>query len=51
MAPLIDLGGGDGSDRPEWDLIKADPLTLAPSILCQVCKRHGFVRERKWVEA
>ena len=42
---------GDGSPRPEWNRVKARPLTIEPSILCQICGRHGFVRGGKWVEA
>lgn len=42
---------GDGSPRPEWDLVSAEPLTLAPSILCRVCGSHGFVRSGRWVGA
>lgn len=41
----------DGSPRPEWDLVSAAPLALAPSILCTDCGRHGFVRDGAWVEA
>jgi len=35
----------------KWDVIKLDPLTLAPSLLCRACGHHGFVRDGKWVKA
>jgi hypothetical protein len=28
-----------------------DPLTISPSLLCEVCGWHGFVRDGKWVPA
>jgi hypothetical protein len=35
-----------------WVVERVAPLTLSPSILCLVpeCKRHGFIRDGKWVE-
>lgn len=36
---------------PEWDVLSENPLTLAPSLLCTVCGRHGFIRDGRWVEA
>lgn len=42
----LPLGGPHG-----WQLVKAEPLTVSPSILCSGCKTHGFIREGKWVEA
>ena len=42
MLPL----GPDG-----WTLVQKDPLTIAPSILCGICKTHGFWRDGKWVKA
>jgi hypothetical protein len=39
---------GDGA---RWTLVSADPLTLAPSILCRGCGDHGFIREGRWVRA
>lgn len=34
-----------------WDLLSLDPLTLSPSLLCQRCGRHGFIRDGRWVPA
>jgi len=55
---------GRGADRPYrtreqtlplgsdgWQLIMAEPLMVAPSILCSGCNTHGFIREGKWVSA
>jgi hypothetical protein len=36
---------------PTWELISTDPLTLSPSLACQNCPHHGFIREGKWVPA
>lgn len=36
---------------PRWQLLKADPLTIAPSVLCRTCGLHGFIREGRWVTA
>lgn len=30
------------------ELVSADPLTVAPSLLCRVCGNHGFIRSGKW---
>jgi hypothetical protein len=48
-----DLRGkrGDGSPRHVWHVESMDPLTLTPSILCRVCKHHGFIRDGRWVPA
>ena len=34
-----------------WEVVKREPLTLAPSLLCRRCGHHGFIREGKWVPA
>jgi hypothetical protein len=34
-----------------WQLESWNPLTLSPSLLCTVCKNHGWIREGKWVPA
>jgi hypothetical protein len=36
--------------RPVWQVLSADPLTLAPSLLCRVCGRHGFIRDGRWAD-
>lgn len=38
-------------DRAIWTVESWDPLTLSPSLLCTICKDHGFVREGRWVPA
>ena len=40
-----------GPNRPVWQVISWEPLTLSPSLLCQLCGDHGFIREGKWVPA
>jgi hypothetical protein len=32
-------------------VVQEEPLTLAPSLLCEQCGWHGFVRDGKWVPA
>lgn len=34
--------------RTFWDVLKEDPITLSPSLLCPICKHHGFFEEGKW---
>ncbi|HSU34345.1 MAG TPA: hypothetical protein VLJ88_01670 [Propionibacteriaceae bacterium] len=38
-------------DRARWQLVSVEPLTLSPSLLCQLCGDHGFIRDGKWVVA
>lgn len=33
------------------ELVSADPLTVAPSLLCRRCGRHGFIRDGQWCPA
>ena len=35
---------------PAWHVIREDPLTLTPSVLCH-CGDHGFIRDGAWVPA
>jgi hypothetical protein len=37
----IDTGSG-------WTVESFDPLTLSPSLLCNVCKHHGWIRNGRW---
>ena len=37
--------------RSSWVIEKEDPLTLSPSVLCNTCGHHGFIREGRWVPA
>ncbi len=41
----------DPDDRVHWDLVSLDPLTVSPSLLCQTCGAHGFIRDGRWVKA
>ncbi|WP_064075901.1 DUF6527 family protein [Prescottella equi] len=34
-----------------WRVETADPLTITPSILCPVCRVHGWIRDGEWVPA
>lgn len=34
-----------------WTVVKREPLTLEPSILCRICRSHGFIRDGRWVPA
>lgn len=36
---------------PVWQVESWDPLTLSPSVLCNTCGLHGFIREGRWVPA
>jgi hypothetical protein len=32
-----------------WTLVSRDPLHIEPSLLCQLCGDHGFIRDGAWV--
>lgn len=34
-----------------WKIVKASPLTVSPSISCQICHLHGFIVADEWVSA
>ena len=38
-------------EKQLWDVVSMEPLTLSPSILCTLCKDHGFIRDSKWIKA
>jgi len=38
-------------ERSRWQLVNLEPLTLSPSLLCNLCTDHGFIREGRWVPA
>lgn len=40
-----------GENRPAWEIVQDEPLTLSPSLLCRTCGSHGFIRNGKWVPA
>lgn len=33
---------------PTWEVINEEPLTLSPSLMCQNCGHHGFIRNGRW---
>ena len=35
-------------NKPRWEIVNHDPLTLSPSIACS-CGDHGFIQDGKWV--
>lgn len=53
----LSAGGVNFENAPEWvkgarwQLLKEDPLTIAPSVLCVTCGLHGFIQEGRWVPA
>lgn len=38
-------------NHARWQVEAWEPMTLSPSLLCNTCGRHGFIRQGKWVEA
>lgn len=34
-----------------WQLDSKDPITISPSIHCQTCGTHGWIRNGEWVDA
>lgn len=34
-----------------WTVEATEPLTVSPSISCQMCGTHGYIREGLWVAA
>lgn len=38
-------------ERPVWNVVSFDPLTLTPSVLDPSCGLHGFVAGGVWVPA
>jgi hypothetical protein len=38
-------------ERHRWQVVSEDPLTLSPSLLCQLCGDHGWIRDGRWVVA
>lgn len=36
---------------PTWEAQSLDPLTLSPSLACQTCGHHGFIRSGRWEPA
>lgn len=40
-----------GSSAVLWTVEANEPLTLSPSLVCQLCPEHGFIRQGQWVPA
>lgn len=41
-----------GLTQPEaarWHVVKEDPLTLSPSLICRTCGLHGYFTDGHWV--
>jgi len=36
-------------ERPVWNVLSREPLTLSPSFQCASCPHHGFIRKGRWV--
>jgi hypothetical protein len=36
---------------PKWTVESWEPLTLSPSLLCNGCGHHGWIKNGRWVEA
>lgn len=39
------------NDPYGWDLVQREPLTVSPSLLCNVCGAHGWIRNGRWEQA
>jgi hypothetical protein len=52
-AVLFDLPGVRESfpDRALWKVESFEPLTLSPSLLCNLCGHHGWIQGGQWVPA
>lgn len=40
-----------GMRTPLHEVENTDPWTLTPSLLCDLCGLHGFIRDGKWIRA
>lgn len=47
---LFDVPVNEGKERPVWQVMFLDPLTLRPSLNC-ACGEHGFITDGKWIPA
>lgn len=41
--PLHDVTG--------WQIVRTEPLTVVPSLLCTGCGTHGWITDGRWVPA
>lgn len=44
-------GATGAENRPQWDVLSEEPITLSPSIVCRGCGAHGWIRDGRWVPA
>ena len=35
---------------PEWDILQEKPLSIRPSVHCQICGTHGWIDKGIWVD-
>ncbi len=49
----FDVDGAEDYARPDqmWEVQSWEPLTVTPSLLCNICGDHGFIRDGLWVPA
>lgn len=50
VSVLFDLDGVRHAfpDRSVWTVVRLEPLTLTPSVLCRRCGHHGRIRGGRW---
>lgn len=46
---MFDVPANAEQTGAKWQLISLDPLHIEPSVLCNGCGHHGFVRDGRWV--
>lgn len=34
-----------------WTVLSEAPIHIEPSLLCNACGHHGFIRDGRWVQA
>lgn len=39
---------GRGDWPVSWEVLSEEPLTLSPSLACQNCEHHGYIRDGRW---
>jgi hypothetical protein len=49
-AIAFDVPHNSGVRREQvWQVEQWEPLTLSPSLACQMCGHHGWIRDGRWV--
>ena len=38
-------------DPTGWEMVQREPLSISPSLLCNVCHAHGWIRQGRWIPA